>query len=235
MTFDSIWGYSTGVNDLIGPVGRSHAVGATTVHFGDVMSACEAFIRGSEQVVGAVAWVRSPRLVRALAERPTALIVTKEFALRKDWSKERSALTPLRGGVVGFSRSKEPVRVIGDCSRGAFTGLMHHKFLIRLRKGKPVAVWTGSFNLTSGAAGNFENAVEIDEPQVAAVYFAEFARLWHVAEPLDFKSSTPVGLHRGGTSTARRRTATAATPLKRVTPRKPAPVKRRPVAKKRAP
>lgn len=197
------YSYSIGVNELIHDQDRSSSVARArdvTVHFGDVTARCEEFIRASEEVVGAVAWVRSPRLVRALAERPVALIVNKEFVLRRPGSKERSSLDGLHGGVHGFGAAISPVRCLGDCSRNAFTGLMHHKFLIRLERGKPTAVWTGSFNLTSGAGGNFENAIEIDDPRVAGEFFAEFARLYDISEPLDFREGAPAGAQRTSSS-----------------------------------
>lgn len=229
MSFEPQWGYSTGINDLVNPTVRSSAVGVTVVHFGDVTAACEQFIRQSDQIVGAVAWVRSPRLIRALAERPVALIVNKEFALRQQHSKERLALRPLRGGVRRYSLSKAPVRVIGDCSRGSFTGLMHHKFLIRLDRGRPVAVWTGSFNLTTGAAGNLENAVEIHDKAVAREFFHEFERLWDVAEPIDFKRGAPAGIR----SAARPRKREGTLAVVKQSERKQPPVKRKHVAARR--
>ena len=177
-----------GVNHLISSRNRSAQVADIRIHFGDVAARCEEFIRGSRQIVGAVAWARNPKLMAALAKRPVSLIVNKEFALRKKGSKERVALAQLRGGVSGFP---QPARCVGDCSRGLFTGLMHHKFLVRLDRDMPTAVWTGSFNLTTGAAGNFENAVEIHDPLVAVEFFVEFARLYEISEPLDFRQGTP--------------------------------------------
>lgn len=210
------WGYDTGVNDLL-PGDRSTTIDQVTAHFGDVTAAAEAFIRGSDQVVGAVAWVRSPRLLAVLRERPTSLIVNKEFPLRRPGSKERDALDQLGKPARGFGAT---ARVLGDCSRGAFTGLMHHKFLVRLTHGIPSAVWTGSFNFTSGAAGNFENAVEITDPGVASIFYDEFRRLWDISEPLNFRQGAPRGSagvqpRRAGTNTAPKAKPVAAQPRKK--------------------
>lgn len=210
MTRNAQWGYDTGVNALL-PGARSTKVDLVTVHFGDVIAQAEAFIDQSEQLVGAIAWVRSPRLLEAMSRRPVSLIVNKEFVLRRP-GKERKALDRLRTPATG---QKTAVRVAGDCSRGSFTGLMHHKFLVRLTRGVPAAVWTGSFNFTSGAAGNFENAVEIDDPGVAAMFYDEFRLLWGVSEPLDFRQGRPAGL---------RPVAAAPKPARR--PAKPAPRQR---------
>lgn len=185
------WGYDTGINDLFADQERSTDLGSTIVHFGDVTAKCEAFIRGSDAVVGAVAWLKSPLLLEALELRPASLVVNKEFALRKVGAKERAAALRLKRPVEAFGKT---VRVIGDRSRGSFTGLMHHKFLVRLTRGIPSAVWNGSFNFTSGAAGNLENAVEYHDPAVAIVFYDEFRLLWEASEPLSFKNGAPAGL-----------------------------------------
>jgi hypothetical protein len=76
---------------------------------------------------------------------------------------------------------------------------MHHKFLVRcvfdMGDGHygpdnfvPEAVWTGSFNFSANAGQSFENAVEIHDPQIAAAYLQEFARVAAISEPLDWES-----------------------------------------------
>ena len=211
---------------------RSTTAGKTTVHFGDVASAAERFIEQSPMLVGCVAWIRSRRLVSALAARPVALVVNKEFALRVDGSPERSALAPLRGGVPARAltapRPKEPnldaVRCAGHAMKGRFGALMHHKFLVRLDKeGKPTAVWTGSFNLTAGAEGNIENGMEIHDPKVAQAFLEEFSRVWALSEPLVFKAGAPAP---GSTSKAAPIVA-----KKRAPARKRTTTKRKPPAK----
>lgn len=173
---------------------------AVTVHFGDVASAAEEFIRESPMLVGAVAWVKSKRLIAALAARPVALVVNKEFGLRVQGHPEREALMPLQGGVptAGFpsptprATHLEPVRCAGYAAKGKFGALMHHKFLVRLDiTGAPTAVWTGSFNLTVGAEHNIENGMTIHDPVIAAAFLAEFCRVWALSEPLLFSSGTP--------------------------------------------
>lgn len=179
---------------------RGAQSGAVTVHFGDVGSAAEEFIRSSPMLVGAVAWVKSRRLIAVLAERPVALVVNKEFGLRVQGHPEREALMPLRGGVpsAGFPPPRprtthlEAVRCAGYATKGRFGALMHHKFLVRLdATGDPVSVWTGSFNLTAGAEGNIENGMEIVDPVIAQAFLAEFCRVWALSEPLTFSAGTP--------------------------------------------
>lgn len=179
---------------------RGATSAAVTVHFGDVASAAEEFIRESPMLVGAVAWTKSKRLIAALAGRPVALVVNKEFGLRVQGHPEREALMPLQGGVptktfpapIPRDAHLEPVRCAGFAAKGKFGALMHHKFLVRLDiTGNPVAVWTGSFNLTAGAEHNIENGMTNHDPVIAAAFLAEFCRVWALSEPLLFSSGTP--------------------------------------------
>jgi phosphatidylserine/phosphatidylglycerophosphate/cardiolipin synthase-like enzyme len=179
------------------------ADGSVTIHFGDIASAVEAFIAGSDAIVGCVAWVRSRRLTTALSSRPTALVVNKEFALRVEGSPERTAVLNLRGGVparalpapIEGSGALDAVRCAGWAARGRFGALMHHKFLVRLTKTgrtyKPTAVWTGSFNLTAGAESNVENGMTLTDPDIVLAFLAEFARVYGISEPLTFQKGAP--------------------------------------------
>lgn len=224
-----------------GAQARGVSAGAVTVHFGDVATAVEAFIRDSPMLVGCVAWVRSKRLVAALAERPVALVVNKEFALRTQGRPEREALMPLRGGVPSVALpaprprtdSLEAARCAGWAVKGKFGALMHHKFLVRLdADGAPVAVWTGSFNLTAGAESNIENGMTITDPVVAAAFLAEFARVWALSEPLTFTAGTPTpGSTAAGTVRVPVKRARK-TPAKRKAPAKKASTVKKPATAK---
>lgn len=58
------------------------------------------------------------------------------------------------------------------------SALHHHKFLVLLKDGHPVAVWTGSTNLTQGAIFGHSNVGHIvRDPVVAQQYLDEWARL----------------------------------------------------------
>lgn len=99
------------------------------------------------------------------------------------------------------SAEDHPVRCMGltdpDARRKALPR-MHHKFLIGCEPTateddyyaapSPVAVWTGSVNLTYNATLSRENAVVIRRPQVAAQYMLEFQELLGLSEPLDWQS-----------------------------------------------
>lgn len=155
-------------------------------------------------MVGCVAWFSSPRLAAALTGTPVALVLNKEFYLRSTVTdhtsrRKREVLATLQGGLHPSSfpaplRSMpgplDPVRVAGVAGR-AYGPLMHSKFLVRLRGRKPVAVWTGSLNMTVGSESNIENALEVHDPVLAAAYLEEFARVAAISEPLEFRTGKP--------------------------------------------
>lgn len=187
----------------------------------------------------------SEPIIEALSSRPTALILNKEWALRSgDTSSyavhQRERLSRLRGGMLasGFpsplcdvapARTKlEAVRCAGHSPRvrSQNSPLMHHKFLVRLSGGKPVAVWTGSFNFTANASSSLENAVEIHDPVIAGAYLAEFARVAAISEPLEFAAGKSDPSWNRKTPTVRKPSAKASN-----TTRKPA-AKKAPTAAK---
>lgn len=125
-------------------------------HFGDVKEPLVDFIRGSEAVVGCVAWLTDLEVLDELAKIDGALVVQKEDFLRPDlgakgddwkdrlrqrydnidnpwmrwWFPEplRSMSTLRLSGIDG-------VRCVGNhnSERKAASPRMHHKFLVRLR------------------------------------------------------------------------------------------------------
>ncbi|MFV9423780.1 hypothetical protein [Microbacterium sp. S1037] len=107
---------------------------------------------------------------------------------------------PLGSSSYATDPTLEPVRCVGNHNSDKSPAMprMHHKFLVRLEYNeraepavdhlRPVAVWTGSFNFSKNAGYSFENAVEIDDSSIAAAYFAEFARVMSLSEPLEWES-----------------------------------------------
>lgn len=74
---------------------------------------------------------------------------------------------------------------------------MHHKFLVfgrliepheRPPYFKPQSVWTGSFNLSDAATTNVENAVFIENEEIAAAYHCEFGQVYMISEELNWSS-----------------------------------------------
>lgn len=245
---------------------RDTTADRVTVHFGDLLPALLDFIRGSESVAGCVAWVTSDPVIDALAQRPVALILNKEWILRSgDTSalavRQRARLARLTGGILASAfpaplcdiappRTKlEAVRCAGHSPRvhSRNSPLMHHKFIVRLSAGKPVAVWTGSFNFTANASSSLENAVEIHDPAVAAAYLAEFARVASISEPMEFfagksdpswNRKTPAPRKpaaKKATTTTRKPAAKKAAPARKTTAKKATTTTRKPAVKKAAP
>lgn len=227
---------------------------AVTVHLGDIATPLAEFLRQSESVVGCVAWITSSRLMDELVGKPVQLIVNKEWALRSTDMKpsavrNRENLARLTGGLYrsdfpaplsqvpgATNEPMDAVRCVGHSPRGRTPNnpLMHHKFVVRLVDGAPVAVWTGSFNFSVNAVSSIENAIEIKDPVIAAAYLAEWARVAAVSEPLEFVAG------KASPSWAKRRPSavveSAEPPTRRRAPRK-APVRKAPattVSKTRA-
>jgi hypothetical protein len=53
---------------------------------------------------------------------------------------------------------------------------------------EPYAVWTGSFNFTNMATLSFENAVYVEDREIAHAYFGEWEQIAALSEPLDWES-----------------------------------------------
>lgn len=228
----------------------------TTAHFGDLLPALLDFIERSEAIAGCVAWLTSDRVIEMMSSRPVALVLNKEWMLRSgDTSakavRQRARLAQLSGGLLasGFpsplsdvapARTRlDAVRVAGHSPRvrNLNSPLMHHKFIVRLQGGKPVAVWTGSFNFTANASSSLENAVEIHDPAIAAAYLAEFARVAAIAEPMEFAAgkSDPsfVAKKVPARKPAAKKTTTTRKPAtKRTTAKTASTTTRKPAAKK---
>lgn len=191
---------------------RSTTMGAITTHFGDLTDPIVNFIRGSKSIVGCVAWLTAPTILKALSEVETAIVVQKEDFLRPDQGQKNSWRQSLRSSYGALSNSfvryqfpyplgmmdylsdstVDPVSCVGNhnADKRAAMPRMHHKFLVRGTQSEdgfvPSAVWTGSFNLSNNGGNSFENAVEIHEVDVAQQYLKEFARVAALSEPLNW-------------------------------------------------
>lgn len=105
--------------------------------------------------------------------------------------------------------SIESVRCVGNhnSEKNPASPRAHHKFLVgctlnkhltdeqrdeQRRQGipsaKPVAVWTGSFNLTHNGSRSFENVVVVEDERVAEAYYNEWNQIACLSEPLDWES-----------------------------------------------
>lgn len=99
----------------------------------------------------------------------------------------------------------ESIRCLGITSsnRKKTIPRLHHKFLVFCRLQAsfydsesqtniidivPYAVWTGSYNITHNATNSLENALYIEDLEVANAYYWEWQQLAWFSEPLDWTS-----------------------------------------------
>ncbi len=98
----------------------------------------------------------------------------------------------------------EPVRCVGNYNKDKAPAFprMHNKFLVFCKVGHeqsefdngyeeiiiPCAVWTGSFNFTKNAGLSFENALFIDDIDIAKSYYNEFGQIAALSEQLNWQS-----------------------------------------------
>jgi hypothetical protein len=155
---------------------RSLVSGAVTAHFGDLTERAVQFIEASEAIVGCVAWLTEPRLLRALADRPVSLVVQKEDFLRPDahstndwhvWLRESYAKlsndftrypfpAPLSTASYLSNPELEGVRCVGNhnADRAPAMPRMHHKFLVRLQVNE-IDEWKTELNPLAVWTGSF--------------------------------------------------------------------------------
>lgn len=128
------------------------------VYFSPVMivAALAREIKRTPQVFGCVAWCTHPKVLDAMEEVDTALIMTKHKANK--WKRN------IRVKFVGKGR-------------GFRASLMHHKFIVGVRDGEPEWVACGSFNVTKSAMNNLENMMIVKDSALAKCYLDEYKRL----------------------------------------------------------
>lgn len=113
----------------------------------------------------------------------------------------------------------ESVRCVGNYNRDKNPAFprAHHKFVVFCNLSnrevayqdqwgtwysgtvEPYAVWTGSFNFTANAAQSFENAVLINDPEIAKAFYNEYAYLYGLSEQLDWETEWVAPEYRIGT------------------------------------
>jgi hypothetical protein len=133
----------------------------------------------------------------------------RRFAGSFDFDRYCLAIEGL-GGLSGWSFGGDPAiekyRCSGHTRQTRYRALMHHKFLVGLEATdqnghcefgcsdcgisplRPVAVWTGSANLSANCDRGAENVVIIRSQEVAT----EYAKIWEnvlkASEPLDYSA-----------------------------------------------
>ncbi|MDB5095812.1 MAG: phospholipase D/Transphosphatidylase [Cyanobacteria bacterium RYN_339] len=118
-------------------------------------------------------------LIRAKQRGVTVRLVTEN-----DYYVHSEKDQTLRDPIIKLQAAGIPV--IPDDNKA---GLMHDKFLV-VNGG---TVWTGSFNITdTGAHGDNNNALQIQSTDLAAIYEAEFKKMF---EGRNFKTDKPGAEH----------------------------------------
>lgn len=175
------------------------------------------FIERFDAILGAVAWFTDLRIIRALEGKRVAIILQKEDFLRPDVASSRQELWQAYGRVqanlsryelpgiaAGLSYGGDPYfdafRCVGNFNREKHPAMprMHNKFLIgcdvvsgtdgEVDTLQPRSVWTGSYNLTFNAERSLENSIIIDSDDLAEAYANEWAQIFALSEPLDWKT-----------------------------------------------
>jgi hypothetical protein len=94
----------------------------------------------------------------------------------------------------------DSVRCVGNhnANKSPAFPRMHNKFLVFCNHEPganwgddattPVAVWTGSFNISHNATCSFENAIFTTSPEIALAYFKEWQEIAALSEKLDWRT-----------------------------------------------
>ena len=146
--------------------------GEVYVRFDNIEEYIVSCIRESDQVVGCVAWLRSPAVIKALSAKRCNIAVTNDCRL-----PSYSAMRPF------LENYGSAVRKVGK-ARGKYRDLMHNKFLVFLKNKKPEFVITGSFNLTAHSRNNLENVVCIRNRECADMYMKEAISILNISRPI---------------------------------------------------
>lgn len=132
--------------------------GKISVYFNNtsILRAICKSIRAADKVVGCVAWLTNPKILDALEEKNSEIIMTKHKANR--WKRH------IKVKFIGSGRGRKKI-------------LMHHKFAVLFKKNKPAIVITGSYNWTKSATRHHENIMIIHDEDVADAFYEEFLKL----------------------------------------------------------
>jgi phosphatidylserine/phosphatidylglycerophosphate/cardiolipin synthase-like enzyme len=156
--------------------------------------------RAQRQILVAVQELSLPRVAEALVRRRRQGLdvrVVLENTYSTSWSQQHDSdlnphlrrrnqqLRQLGWGDAVLLLQQGGVPMIDDTADGsAGSGLMHHKFMVV----DGATVITGSANFTpscvhgdpddSGSRGNVNHLLRLHSPQLAALFMAEFDRLW---------------------------------------------------------
>ena len=156
----------------------AHTHGDTEVWFSNIANRMAQLFASTPYVVGAMAWFHDRSVLKALEQcRGVSFIITSERGCGRHHAARFGALRPFHAADAGRSA----VRIVGRCT-GRRRALMHHKFAVGLDDARcPAWVLTGSYNPTVHSRLSTENTLLLRKPEVAEVYFQEYARLYGIS------------------------------------------------------
>ncbi len=127
----------------------------------------------TSKVVGCVAWLSHPLILKQLAKKPCSIVVTRDKSNAKKHVREM--YRKLKPADTDHPRA---IKYLG-ARAGRVKTRMHHKFLVGLSdSGTPLWVLTGSFNMSSNAVKNLENLMYVNDTEMAGVYYGEWEKIW---------------------------------------------------------
>lgn len=184
-------------------------------------------------IFGCIAWLTSKPILKALSKCDNVqIIVQKEDFLRPDLEQNKSNKwkaklhilysdlkcyterhqfrEPMGNLSVCSDPSVDAVRCVGNhnSDKNSAFPRAHHKFLVFCNfdsDGKyfPVALWTGSFNLTKNATCSFENVLYITDKSgknnIINAYLNEHHQIFALSEKLDWENEWTTPEFRLGT------------------------------------
>jgi len=135
---------------------------------------CQKIIEFDEVVICS-AWLSSDKILEAASQINSQVILTEDIKLRigaagYDKHLIKKLKTNIQKIYIYHSSDKK---------------LMHNKFIVFLNDNKPVAVATGSYNLTYSASKNYENMIYIVNDDIAQKYYDEFLKIKNCCKQLE--------------------------------------------------
>lgn len=138
-------------------------------------SRCEStvmrFIRDSDEIIGCVAWLTNRQIIDELRRLHRCRITVTADVVH---NRPHLGLQSIGARQVGVGR-------------GRYRALMHHKFMVRLNRGRPTHVLMGSYNFTRRSNANLgESIVVIACGETARAFAEEAERVFADSRPIRY-------------------------------------------------
>ena len=136
-------------------------------HFNDIEAAIVQSLHHCDEAHVCSAWISSRPILDALSVCESKLLVTNQ----RKYIQGSSEYSDHEYNLILQSVSEFYM------SRKLSQSLMHNKYIVLLNDGEPYEIWTGSYNFTSAAVNNDENAIRITSAEIARDYEKNFQTL----------------------------------------------------------